>query len=282
MIMSGVSGWLKDKKSEWEDKKVNKIQNMIDQKFGDFKKGLEKQLGKLGLSLTYAGISGSNARARTGGTLIARFNDSQGYPITLFVSQQVYEGHPAGNLGFGDMLKVYWSWAIWGTIVPSSIPFTMLFKEVGRGFLKDMDKVFLPFAKDPSLAYAVGSPDEKKLFNSPLLQTPVIAALNSDKKTCDNIAKLSLWCEVYLTHKASLTLKCEDMAGKCSVVPFGDETAVFLRNYGNYGDPKRILETMAGIRRNILANPHTEKVNGLVPVPWVENLHTICKATSLG
>jgi hypothetical protein len=194
----------------------------------------------------------------------------------------VYEGSPAGHMGFGDMLKVYWSSAIWGTIVPRSIPFTLLFREVGRGFLKGVDKVFLPFAKDPSLAYAVGSLDERKLFNSPLLQTPVIAVLNSDKKTCDNIAKLRLWCDVELTHKAWLNLKCEDNAGKCSVVPFGDETAVFLRHYGNYGDPKLMLETMAAIRRNILANPHTEKVNGLVPVPWVADLHTICKATSLG
>lgn len=265
--MSGMSGWLKDRKSELEEKKVTKIQTMIDQKFGDFKKDLAKQLGKLGLSLAHAGISGSNARARTGGTLMARFNDSQGYPITLFVSQHVYEGSPAGHMGFGDMLKVYWSSAIWGTIVPRSTPFTMLFTEVKRGFLKDTDRVFVPFAKDLLPASEAGS---------------VVVALNSEEKTCGNIAKLRLWCDVELTHKAWLNLKCEDNAGKCSIVPFGDETAVFLRNYGNYGDPKRMLETIAVVRRNILANPHTEKVNGLVPVPWVADLHTICKATSLG
>jgi len=272
MIMPGIFGKLKEKKSEWdkkrEEEKVNQTQKMIDKGFEDFKKDLGKQLGKLGLSLTYTGLSGADARARKGGTLIARFNDKEGQPITLIQSQEIYEGTPHGAIA--EMRKIYWPFAIWGTIVQGSALFTLLFKQIGRGFMKGTAKVFLPFTSLPF--------NEKELLNSPLLQTPVVAALNSDRDICDNAALLSLGCQVNLTHKAWLNISCSDIAGTCVIVPAGDETAVFLRNYGTYGEPKLILETMSRIRRNILAYPHAEKVAGKVPALWINTVYTLSKA----
>jgi len=272
MMMSGIFGKLKEKKSEWdkkrEEQKVNQIQEMIDKGFEDFKKDLGKHLGKLGLSLAYAGLSGADARARNGGALIARFNDKEGYPITLVQSQTVYEGSPPGAMA--EMRKVYWPSAIWSTIVQGPTPFTLLFKEVERGFMKGSAKLFLPFTSLPF--------NEKELLNSPLLQTAVAVALNSDEKICDSVAELSLKCTVSLTHKSWLNIECSDIAGKCAIVPAGDETAVFMRNYGTYGEPKLILETMTRIRRGILAYPYTEKVTGKVPALWINTVYALSKA----
>jgi len=65
------------KKTEWDDKrqekKVAQIQKQIDESFETFKKKLAKQLGKLGLSLQYVGLSGTDAKARKAGSIIARF-----------------------------------------------------------------------------------------------------------------------------------------------------------------------------------------------------------------
>jgi hypothetical protein len=65
------------KKTEWDEKrqekKVAQIQKQIDESFETFKKKLAKQLGKLGLSLQYVGLSGTDAKARKAGSIIARF-----------------------------------------------------------------------------------------------------------------------------------------------------------------------------------------------------------------
>jgi hypothetical protein len=125
----------------------------------------------MGLSLAYAGLSGANARLRQGGTLIARFNDAEGNPTTLVQAQHVFEGTPHGAVV--EMRKIYQSATICSTIVNASTPFSLLFKEIGKGFLKGSARMFLPLTSLPF--------NEKELMNSPLLQTPVVAALNSDK-----------------------------------------------------------------------------------------------------
>jgi hypothetical protein len=272
--LSGIFGKLREKKGEWDKKreegKVEQIQKQMDKALEDFKKDLGKQLGKMGLSLAYAGLSGADAQARKGGALIARFNDIEGYTTTLVQAQHVYEGTPHGAMA--EMRKVYWSAAIWSTIVNGSTPFSLLFKEVGKGFMKGSAKVFIPFISLPF--------NEKDLLNSPLLQTPVVAALNSDKDICDNIANLGLGCQVNLTYKAWLTVSCPDMAGKCVIVPAGDETVVSLRTYGTYGEPKLMFQTLAKIRKHISAHQHTEMVNGKIPAPWINTMYALCKAKS--
>lgn len=276
VLMSNFFGKIKQ---DFTDRAVNEVQGLINQKFNSFRQDLSNRLRNLGLTLEYAGLIGADARTKTGGTLLARFNDHQGNPITLVVSQGIYEGSPRGNLRLGDMRKVYWSSAIWGTMVNGSAPFSMLFREIPLGFLKGKAKVFVPHAEDPSQQYnGLLDFDDKKLFKSPLQQTPILSALNSDKATCEYLAKLKLRCQVGLTHKAWLTLSCQDSAGKCAIIPFGNETGVFIRNFGSYGDPGRIVQSMTAIRNNILANPHKEATNGLIPDPWVTNLYVICKA----
>jgi len=60
----------------------NDVQSAIDQSYEKFKKGLEKQLGKMGLSLAYAALTGTDAYAKKGGVIVARFNDKEGHPKT--------------------------------------------------------------------------------------------------------------------------------------------------------------------------------------------------------
>ena len=273
--MSGIFGKIKEKKGEWDKKreegKVVHIQKEIDKAFEDFKKNLDKKLGKMGLSLAYAGLSGANAKARQGGTLIARFNDAEGNSTTLVEAQHVFEGTPHGAIA--EMRKVYRSAAIWSTIVNASTPFSMLFKEVDKGFMKGSAKVFLPLTSLPF--------NEKEQLNSPLLETPVVAALNSDKNLCDDITNLALGCQVNLTHKAWLNISCPDIVGQCAIVPAGDETVVSLRAYGTYWEPKMMVQTLARIRRHISANRHTEKVTGKIPAPWINTMYALCKSKSL-
>jgi len=272
--LSGIFGKIKEKKEEWdksrEEGKVSQIQMLMNKAFEDFKKNLEKKLGKMGLSLAYAGLSGANAKARQGGTLIARFNDTEGNPITLAEVQHVYEGTPHGAMV--EMRRVYPSAAIWSTIINASTPFSMLFKEVGKGFMKGSAKMFLPLTSLPF--------NEKELLNSSLLQTPVASALNSDKDLCNEIANLALGCQVNLTYKAWITISCPDIAGKCAIVPAGDETLVSLRTYSPNWEPKTMMQTLAVIRKHISANQHAEKVMGKIPAPWVNTMYALCKAKS--
>jgi len=272
--LSGIFGKIKEKKEDWDKKrqeeKVVQIQKQLDKAFEDFKKNLDKKLGKMGLSLAYAGLSGANAALRQGGTLIARFNDAEGNPITLVQAQHVFEGTPHGAVA--EMRKVYQSSAIWSTIVNASTPFSMLFKEIGKGFLKGSAKMFLPLTSLPF--------NEKELMNSPLLQTPVVAALNSDKNLCEDITNLSLGCQINLTHKSWLNISCPDIAGQCAIVPAGDETIVSLRAYGTYWDHKTMMQTLTTIRKHISANHHTEKVMGTIPAPWINTMYALCKAKS--
>lgn len=272
--MSGIFGKIKEKKEEWDKKreegKVVQIQKEMDKAFEDFKKNLDKQLGKMGLSLGYAGLSGADARARQGGTLIARFNDAEGSPITLVEAQHVFEGTPHGVAV--EIRKVYRSVAIMSTIVNASTPFSMLFKEVDKGFMKGSAKVFLPLTSLPF--------NEKELLNSSLLQMPVVAALNSDKDLCNEITNLPLGCQVDLTYKAWLTISCPDIAGQCAIVPAGDETIVSLRAYGTYWEPKMMVQTLAAIRKHISSYQHTEKVMGKIPAPWINTMYALCKSKS--
>jgi hypothetical protein len=270
--MPSIFGRIKKKKAEWDKKKeetkVAQIQKQIDENSEKFKENLGKQLGKLGLSLTYVSLTGADAKVRNAGSIIARFSDKEGYPITLVQNQAVYEGTPHGALT--EMRKVYWSAAMWGTIVQGPIPFTLLFKQIGKGFMKGTARVFLPLTSLPF--------NEKELLNSQLLQTPVVAALNADKKLCDTISKFALGFSLSLTYKAWLTVSCPDVAGKCVIVPAKDETAIFLRNYSDYGEPKTMLETLSKIREHVLAHPHSEKVAGKIPAPWINTMYALSKA----
>ena len=64
---------IKKMKTEWDEKwqeKVAQIQKQIDEIFETFKKKLTKQLGKIGLSLTYVNLSGADAKTRNAGSIM--------------------------------------------------------------------------------------------------------------------------------------------------------------------------------------------------------------------
>jgi len=221
----------------------------------------------MGLSLGYSRLMGVNAKAREGGSIVAKFSDAEGHPVTLVETQSVYDGT---SRGIGN--KIYWPTAFWGTIVKGSAPSTLIFKEVSQGFMKGTSKVFLPFLST--------SFNEKELLNSQELRKPLLNDLNGDQKLCDLVSKkFVLSCSVPLSRKTWLDLKCGDIAGKCIIVPAGEETGVILRNYGGYGDTKAAVEALSRIRGHIISHPPTEKGVGMVPAPWVGTVYAFVKAT---
>jgi len=270
--MSGIFDKIKEKKAGWdrsiEEKKVADIQKQIDNLLKDFKKSFEKKIGKMGLSISYLTLSGADARQRNAGVIIARFNDGEGYPITVVQTHQVHA--PSGAF---EKQIVYPAAILWGTITQGAIPFTVILKEIDKGFMKGKARVFLPLTSLP--------PNEKELLLHPGLQEPVVAALNADKKLVDAInSRLALSTWIKISSKRTLTISCGDMGGKCVMVPAQDETAVFLRTYGDYGDPKAMLEMLSGIRRHILAHAQTQRVSGKIPAPVFKVIYALCKAKS--
>jgi hypothetical protein len=217
---------------------------------------------------------------------VARFNDKDRNPVTLIQNQEFYEGTPSGALV--KLRKVFRPTTIWSTIVNGSVPFTILFKHIKTGFLSSKN-MFLPFTETQL--------SDKEIIANPLLQTPVVATLNSDYSICENISRLSLSCQVDLTYKAWITLNCPDMAGKCTILPVGNETGVFIRSYGMYGDtssnigniglglfsdpvPESVLTAISQIRKHIIACRCSEKVVGQIPAPWVSGVYALSKAVT--
>lgn len=272
--MPGVFDKIKGKKTAWdrkqEDRKIGEIQRGIDKLFQDFKKTFEKQLGKMGLPISYLALTAAGAEKRNAGFIVLRFNDSGGYPTTVIQGQHIYEGTPFGA-SFSKRV-VYTGATFWGTIVQGSIPFTLLFRAVGKGFMKGTEKVFLPLTSLPF--------NEKELLNDPRLQVPVVAALNADKNLVDAVDRLPLTSYINLTHKSTMTVSCPDIGGKCVIIPADTETSIFLRCYGHSGEPKTMLGILSRIRKHVLARPHTEKVTGKVPAPVFNTMYALTRAKS--
>lgn len=278
--MPGIFDKVKEKKAEFDRKqqegKVKDIQNQIDKRSADFKKDLEKGLRKMGLSPSYVDLWGANALQRNAGTIVARFTDKEGYPITLVQTQQVYEGTPWGA-SFEKRL-VYFGASIWGTVLQVPIPYTLLFKTVEKGFMKGKDRVFLPLTSMPF--------NEKELLTDPRLQDPLPAVLNADKKLVESIDN-NMWeaTVLNLTHKCTMTVSLSDVGGRCLIIPAEAETCIFLRTHGwNGGNTlsnlDKYLEIMSTIRRHVHAHPHAERVSGKIPSPLFNTVYTLCRAES--
>ncbi|MFB0568663.1 MAG: hypothetical protein ACETV0_03485 [Nitrososphaeria archaeon] len=276
----GILDKLKEKKGEYdrrqEDRKVEDIQKQIDKRSKDFKKALDKKLGKLGLSTSHIDLWGSDPRQRKAGTIVTRFNDNEGYPITMVQTQELYQGTPFG--ASFEKRVVYCGALLAGSLAPVSIPYTLLFRNVGKGFLKGTERAFLPLTTLPF--------NEKELLHDPRLQEPLLASLNADRKLLGNIDRSIYGSTVVsLTHKCTMTVSCQDIGGRCLLIPAEGETCIFLRGYGYGGDNAlfnldKYVEIISGLRKHVLAHPHSEKVSGKIPHPMFNTMYVVCKAPS--
>jgi hypothetical protein len=269
-----------------------------DENFELFKFSFEENLKKQGLTLSYAGLFQHDWEHKQGGIIVAKFNSNEGYPVTFILNRQY-------NKGAFQIETLFWTYTIWSTIVPATTPFTLFFKEIHPGFMKESVKVFLPYC--PPADFRTFK--EKEALNSPLMQTKLVTALNSDKSLCDEIDYLKLEYSYNLgsdamsfgksarrkvspyelgmliaTQRAknrTLSFKTNDFAGKCAIVPVGNETAVFLRDFGP-GNlfPMSKLSAMTKIRKQILAYPHAEKVVGAVAdANWITAAYSLTRAS---
>lgn len=253
-----------------ERMKVKEIQKEIDKIFKNFKESFEEELRNAGLSIDYIALVGSDAAKRMPGSIVARFVHKEGYPITLVQAQHIYELSGLYVPRYSPI--VYPGPAFWGTIVQGSIPYTLIYKRVGKGFAKGKAKVFLPLTSLPF--------DEKKLLNDPRLQEPLLAALNADTKLVDAVDAIPLAFSFTPSYKRTMTISCPDIGGQCAIIPMESETAIFLRYYGSYGYVGKfetVLEILSDMRKHILAHPHAEKVSGKVPAAVFNTMYALCK-----
>ena len=265
-----------DSKKE-EEKRVSEIRKMTDEAFERFKKDFGKDLQKLGLQEPIVTLTGY-PDLLTPCLIIARFSDREAKPVTLIQTLQLYTGSPPGGPAWGTMRKIYFSVAIWFSTVQGAIPFTLVYREISKGLLKGSQKLFVPFTNT-----TLG---ELKITDPSLMQLPLVADLNKNTEYFDIIhSNLLTSTSVHLTHKATLSIGYNDLGGRCTIIPIGEETAIFFRDtkgdLGTYFNTEKILYALSGIRRCISNHVTSEKVSGNVPSPVFNLLYSLAKGESI-
>jgi len=272
---------LKGKKDEEainreEEKRILEIQKMTDKIVETFKKDFGKDLRKLGLQEPTVALTGYPAPL-TPSFIVAKFHDSEAQPITLIQALDLYTGSPPGGLIFGVMRKVYFNVAIWLSSAKGTIPFTLVHREIGQGFFKGSQKLFVPFTNTTF--------GEVKITDPSLMQIPLVAELNRNTELHNFIHSNCLASNsVYLTHKATLNIGYNDLGGRCTIIPSNEETAIFFRDtkgdLATYYNTNKMLWGVSQVRRIVSAHATQEKVSGNLPSPVFSQLYSMAKSGS--
>jgi hypothetical protein len=250
------------------------IQKMTDKCVADFKKGVVHELGKLGIkepSMTLTGYP----TILVPSFIIAKFDDNESRPVISIQFLELYMGTPSGT--WGTIKKVYPSVAVFVSTVPGAIPFTLVHREISKGFLKGSQKLFVPFTNTNF--------GDLKLSDQSLMQHPLVLSLNQKSDIFGIISSNFLTSgSVWLTHKAQLNLGYNDLGGRCTIIPFGDETVIFLRDVkgdlGAYFNFRHQLYALSQIRTCVSQNTKNDKVSGNVPALLFNTLYSLSKSGS--
>ena len=96
--------------------------------------------------------------------------------------------------------KVFPSVSAIVSIIPGTIPYTLVHREVSKGFLKGSEKLFVPFTNT-----TLGEP---KLVPQSLMESPLVAGLNKLTEAQNTLYNnLLLASSVHLTYKADLNIR---------------------------------------------------------------------------
>ena len=262
----------KSKEDKGEETRLE-IQKLTDKFVAVFKKGVGHELGKLGIQEPSVTLTGYPTL--TPSFIIAKFNDNESQPITLIQALELYMGTPSGALV--TIKKVYPSVAVFVSTVPGAIPFTLVHREISKGLLKGSQKLFMPFTNTNF--------GELKLTDQSLMQHPLVSNLNQKSDVFGIISSNFLTSgSVHLTHKAQLNLGYNDLGGRCTIIPFGDETVIFLRDVKGdlytYFNFKHQLYALSQIRACVSQSVKNDKVSGNVPAPVFNALYSLSKSGS--
>lgn len=270
-----MSWLLKGGDEKKEDKGEAEISNLTDQFYEDFQKEIRKELGKFGLiDLTFK-LSGYPTPF-TPSFIIAKLKETTSQTLSLIQTLQAYAGTPHGAMVM--MRKVYPSVSAIVAIVPGTIPYTLVHREVSKGFLKGGEKLFVPFTNT-----TFGEP---KLVSESMMQSPLVVELNKLKEAHNTMyLNLLLTSSVHLTYKANLDVSCVDLGGRCTVVPMGNETALFFRgvkgDLGTYFNFNKLMPAISDVIEVVSKHVKKNEVTGMIPNASLNVFYSLAKTGSL-
>jgi hypothetical protein len=154
----------------------------------------------------------------------------------------------------------------------------MFTKNMGKGFLKGSDRLFLPFTGF--------SPDfnAKNLHASKSGWNPLIENLNLDKDLIKALNSLPDSMTYWFTSKEGRTYQFKDNKDKdyqtiCQVIPCGNETLTAIRFMAG-SDLKKIHRAaiaISRIRSHIINYGYTQQNFGKTIQPWAQPMLTLFK-----
>ena len=258
-----------------EDKGESEIKKMTDQFYEDFQKEIRKELGKFGFNDLTFKLSGYPTLV-TPSFIIAKLRETTSQTLSLIQTLQAYVGTPHGAMV--TMRKVYPSVSAIVAIIPGTIPYTLVYREVSKGLLKASEKLFVPFTNT-----TLGEP---KLVPESMMLSPLIAGLNNLTEAHNTLClNLLLTSSVHLTYKANLDISCVDLGGRCTVIPMGNETALFFRgvkgDLGTYFNFKKLVPAISQIIEMVSGHMEKKEVTGNIPNPSLNIFYSLAKTGSL-
>ncbi|MCX6649821.1 MAG: hypothetical protein NTV61_10620 [Candidatus Bathyarchaeota archaeon] len=258
-----------------EDKNEAEIRKLTDQYYDDFQKSVGKELGKMGYSdLTFKSLGYPGLV--TPSFIIVKLKDTSSQTLSLIQTLQVYIGSPSGTMV--TLRKVYPSVSAIVATIPGTIPYTLVHREVSKGFLKGSEKLFVPFTNT-----TLGEP---KLVPQQLMESPLVSGLNKLVEAQNTLYNnLLLTSSVHLTYKADLNISCSDLGGRCTVVPMGKETAFFFRGakgdietYFNFG---KLMPAISQVIEMVSGHLENKEVTGVIPSPSLNIFYSLAKTGQL-
>jgi hypothetical protein len=268
--------WLfKGGKEKKEDKGEAEIIKMTDQFYEDFQKEIRKELGKFGFADMTFKLSGYPTLF-TPSFIMAKLKETTSQTLSIIQTLQVYVGTPHGAMV--TMRKVYPSVSAIVAIIPGTIPYTLVHREVSKGFLKASERLFVPFTNT-----TLGEP---KLVLQSMMESPLLAGLNKLTEAQNTLYNnLLLASSVHLTYKADLNISCSDLGGRCTVVPMGKETAFFFRgakgDIGTYFNFSKLMPAISQVIETVSGHVENNEVTGIIPSPSLNIFYSLAKTGEL-
>jgi len=258
-----------------EDKGEAEIKKMTDQFYEDFQKEIRRELGKFGFTDTAFQLSGYPTPF-TPSFITAKLKETTHQTLSLIQTLQAYAGTPHGAMV--TMRKVYPSVSAIVAIIHGTIPFTLVHREVSKGFLKGSEKLFVPFTNT-----TLGEP---KLVPESMMQSPLVAGLNKLTEAHNTMyLNLLLTSSVHLTHKANLDISCADLGGRCTIVPMGKETAIFFRgvkgDLGTYFNFNKLMPAISQVVETVSGHVEKNDVTGIIPNASLNIFYSLAKTGQL-
>jgi hypothetical protein len=257
------------------EKNMAEIQKLADQYYDNFQKDIRTELNKMGYpDLTFKSIG--TPSLITPSFIMATMKTRTAQTLNIIQTIQVYVGTPAGTMV--TLRKVFPSVSAIVSIIPRTIPYTLVHREVSKGFLKGSDKLFVPFTNS-----TLGEP---KLVPQSMMESPLVTELNMLTEDQTNLCNnLLLSSSVHLTYKADLNISCSDLGGRITIVPMGGETALFFRgtkgDFGTHYYFPKLLPAIFKVIDTVSRYVESKEVAGFLPSPALNIFYSLAKTGEL-